>query len=174
MATAIDAKGDLIAGTGADTFSRIAAGANDLVLTAASGEATGLKYTGGYTAWTPTWGNLTIGNATVTARYSQVGKTVKFDINVIFGSTTSITGSYPSFTLPVALAKSSALISAQWLDVGTQRYFNTWYMDTSSVAYCITANVAGTYPIEAAISATVPFTWTTGDQMLISGIYEVA
>jgi hypothetical protein len=44
MATAIDAKGDLIAGTGADTFSRLAAGTNGLVLEAASGEATGLKW----------------------------------------------------------------------------------------------------------------------------------
>ena len=44
MATAIDAKGDLVVGTGADTFSRLAVGANDTVLVAASGEATGLKW----------------------------------------------------------------------------------------------------------------------------------
>jgi hypothetical protein len=44
MATAIDAKGDLVVGTGADTFSRLAVGTNDYVLTAASGEATGLKW----------------------------------------------------------------------------------------------------------------------------------
>lgn len=45
MATAIDAKGDLIVGTGADTFSRLAVGAtNGQVLTVDSAEATGLKY----------------------------------------------------------------------------------------------------------------------------------
>jgi hypothetical protein len=44
MATAIDAKGDLVAGTGADAFSRLAVGANDTVLTADSAEATGLKW----------------------------------------------------------------------------------------------------------------------------------
>jgi len=44
MATAIDAKGDLVAGTGADAFSRIAVGANNTVLTADSAEATGLKW----------------------------------------------------------------------------------------------------------------------------------
>jgi hypothetical protein len=44
MATAIDAKGDLIAGTGADTFARLAVGANDTVLTADSTAATGLKW----------------------------------------------------------------------------------------------------------------------------------
>ena len=53
MATAIDAKGDLVAGTGADTFARLAVGANDTVLTAASGEATGLKWA------TPSSGSMT-------------------------------------------------------------------------------------------------------------------
>ena len=44
MATAIDAKGDLVAGTAADTFARLAVGANDTVLTADSSAATGLKW----------------------------------------------------------------------------------------------------------------------------------
>jgi hypothetical protein len=45
MATAIDAKGDLIVGTGADTFSRLAVGGtNGHVLTVDSGETTGLKW----------------------------------------------------------------------------------------------------------------------------------
>ena len=45
MATAIDAKGDLVVGTGADAFSRLAVGAtNGQVLTVDSAEATGLKY----------------------------------------------------------------------------------------------------------------------------------
>jgi len=44
MATAIDAKGDLIAGTAADTFSRLAIGTNGQVLTADSAEATGMKW----------------------------------------------------------------------------------------------------------------------------------
>lgn len=44
MATAIDAKGDLIAGTGADTFSRLAVGTNGQFLQADSTTATGLKW----------------------------------------------------------------------------------------------------------------------------------
>jgi hypothetical protein len=44
MATAIDAKGDLVAGTGADTFAKLTVGANDTVLTADSTAATGLKW----------------------------------------------------------------------------------------------------------------------------------
>lgn len=44
VATAFDAKGDLVVGTGADTFSRLAVGTNDYVLTADSTTSTGLKW----------------------------------------------------------------------------------------------------------------------------------
>lgn len=40
----VDAKGDLLAGTAADTIARLAVGANDTVLTADSAEATGVKW----------------------------------------------------------------------------------------------------------------------------------
>lgn len=44
-ASIVDAKGDLIAATAADTPARLAVGTNGQVLTAASGEATGLQWT---------------------------------------------------------------------------------------------------------------------------------
>jgi hypothetical protein len=44
MATAIDAKGDLVVGTGADTFSKLTVGANGTTLVADSAETTGLKW----------------------------------------------------------------------------------------------------------------------------------
>lgn len=47
-ATIADAKGDLIAATADNTVARLAVGANNLVLVAASGETTGLKYQRGY------------------------------------------------------------------------------------------------------------------------------
>jgi hypothetical protein len=44
MATAIDAKGDLIVGTGADTFARLGVGTNGHTIVADSAETTGLKW----------------------------------------------------------------------------------------------------------------------------------
>jgi hypothetical protein len=44
MATEIDAKGDLVVGTGADTFARLAVGTNGHTLVADSVETTGLKW----------------------------------------------------------------------------------------------------------------------------------
>lgn len=52
--TIVDAKGDIIAATAADTVSRIAVGANDTVLTADSSTATGLKWA------TPASGGMTL------------------------------------------------------------------------------------------------------------------
>jgi len=50
MATAIDAKGDLIAGTGADAFSRLAVGNNGETLVADSTTSTGLRWQTGANA----------------------------------------------------------------------------------------------------------------------------
>lgn len=53
-ASIVDAKGDIIAATAADTVSRLAVGANDTVLTADSTSATGLKWA------TPAAGGMTL------------------------------------------------------------------------------------------------------------------
>jgi hypothetical protein len=52
--TIVDAKGDIIAATAADTPARLAVGANDTVLTADSSTATGLKWS------TPAAGGMTL------------------------------------------------------------------------------------------------------------------
>ena len=66
MATAIDAKGDLVAGTAADTFARLAVGANGTVLTADSAETTGLKWA------TPVSGGITLITSTDMAGVADV------------------------------------------------------------------------------------------------------
>jgi hypothetical protein len=69
MATAIDAKGDLVAGTGADAFTRLAVGANGTILTADSAETTGLKWAaaaGGGSLTLINTGGTTLSGATTT------------------------------------------------------------------------------------------------------------
>ena len=63
----LDAKGDLITATAADTPARLAVGTNGTVLVADSAEATGLKYTGSLTGLTTitTSANCTINGALV-------------------------------------------------------------------------------------------------------------
>jgi hypothetical protein len=77
MATAIDAKGDLVAGTGADTFAKLTVGANDTVLTADSTTATGLKWAtpgggGGMTLLaTLTLSGSSTSSGTISSAYKQ-------------------------------------------------------------------------------------------------------
>ena len=74
MATAIDAKGDLIGGTGADAFSRLAVGANETRLVADSTQATGLKYVADTTNYAiAAKGNLLAGTAADTLAALTVG-----------------------------------------------------------------------------------------------------
>jgi hypothetical protein len=80
VATAFDAKGDLIAGTGADTFARLAVGTNGQVLTADSSEATGLKFAtpagGGGKVLQVVEGFLTGNVGSTSATFADTGLTV--------------------------------------------------------------------------------------------------
>jgi hypothetical protein len=109
MATAIDAKGDLVPGTGADTFSRLAVGANGTVLTADSAETTGLKWatpaSGGFpasTVFTPTvtsqGGSIT--TYTATGSYQQSGKLVVANFKITLTNVGTASGTLYC-TLPI-------------------------------------------------------------------------
>jgi hypothetical protein len=173
--TIFDAKADLLTATANDTPARLAVGANDLLLTAASGEATGLKYTGGWTSYTPTWTNLTVGNGTLTAKYCQIGKVVFVRINLVFGSTTSISGNV-NVTMPIAPVSSfQGMANVLYEDsgVGSRQGAGPIYA-FNSTAYLGVMNTSGTYATNTDINATIPFTWTTNDGIYFNTFYEVA
>jgi hypothetical protein len=74
----VDAKGDLIAASAADTPARLAVGANNTILMADSAQSTGLKWAGTYTTYTPavsaSTGSFT--SASCTSRYLRFGNMV--------------------------------------------------------------------------------------------------
>jgi hypothetical protein len=172
MATAIDAKGDLIAGTAADTFSRLAVGSNNYFLQAASGEATGLKWGGGGTSWTPTISGVTVGNGTTQGRYYQVGSLVFFHMNFYLGSTSAVAGPITMPTPTGQIARNFQTVNASIDDfgVGLRPLMASIY---GSTIYVDAIDSSGTYANKAAISATVPFTWATNDGFTVSGFYGV-
>ena len=67
MATAIDAKGDLVAGTGADTFAKLTVGANGTLLTADSTQATGLKWAAAASGGVTSASNFVVTEETTTS-----------------------------------------------------------------------------------------------------------
>jgi hypothetical protein len=175
MATAIDAKGDLIAGTGADTFARLVVGANNTVLISDSAETTGMKWGGAWTTYTPTLTNITIGNGAITARYQQIGKTVNFQIGLSLGTTSVISG-FLQMTLPITALNAGAYSTLIYDDSAA-----TWYEgyfrnnaagNTDMYLYVILTN--GTYAAYSLSGNTVPFVWASGDYLIIRGSYEAA
>ena len=84
----VDAKGDIIAATAADTVARLAVGTNGQVLTAASGEATGLEWA------TPSSGGMTLLSTT-----NLSGTTTTIS---------SISGSYVNLFFQIQSATTSA------------------------------------------------------------------
>jgi hypothetical protein len=174
MATAIDAKGDLIAGTGADDFARLPIGTNNQVLTVDStANAMGMKWGGNWTTtWNPTINNLTIGNGTVVSRAAQIGSVVFFSITVNFGSTTTISGS-PNFLMPVA-ANSRAVFPCYILDTGVAAYVANAILPVGTTMFLDLIDTTSSRALLTSFSSTSPFTWGNGDSFTVSGSYEVA
>ena len=188
MATAIDAKGDLVVGTGADTFSRLAVGANDTVLVAASGEATGLKWAapaGGITynnistSATSPITDFTNGNATIIHRYAQSGKFVHQFLQYTWGSTTSVGGGASLLRLQnaVTIASGYSIFSAGvayfYDSSANQLFVGTARIDDQSI-YLYVEDDLGTYTRVVNSSNTVPFTWANGDILTVNVVYEAA
>lgn len=169
----VDAKGDLIAATAADTPARLAVGANDLVLIAASGESTGLKWGGGYQAYTPSRNGITVGNGTEDARYAKIGKTVFVEYRFILGSTSAI-GNDAGITLPITPAKFfNGEVTMN--DAGSMTYGGiAEYATSNGFCYLKAGNSSGTYLASSYTTSGIPFTWTTGDFISMRGFYEVA
>jgi len=93
--TILTAKGDTFAATAASTPARVAVGTNGQVFTADSTQAAGVKWANPVltTNFTPTWINLTVGNATLnTGTVCTIGDLTLFYIGFRFGSTTSVSG----------------------------------------------------------------------------------
>jgi hypothetical protein len=171
MATEIAAKGDLIVGTGSQTFDNLTAGANDLLLTAASGETTGLKYTGGWTTYTPSIRNgVTIGNGTETARWQQIGKTVFFYWKFKLGSTSAFgTGGFVQISLPKTPLYDVWMGTVDYLDAGVQHYMGLLQIDPNTTTF-----IPKYKQVVENVTTTSPFTWGTNDEVYCTGFYEVA
>jgi len=115
MATAIDAKGDLIAGTGADAFSRLAIGSNYAFLQADSAQSTGLVWNNAaFVSYTPTLsagGGGSFTSATVTGKYQRIGKVCVVKIVVSITTAGTASGSI-SVSMPFTSANDGETYAA--------------------------------------------------------------
>ena len=143
------------------------------VLTAAN-----LNSIGDWTSWTPTWTDLTVGNATNLGAYAEVNELVFVTTKLTWGSTTSAT-SYFEHTLPVAADNTTQYqLSGNCIlyNVGTAIHVGTVNVASNSAfpyaSYYSSGIGAAIYA--GNIDATSPFTWTTGDLLYMSYWYRRA
>ena len=163
------------------TGAEITTGTDDtkFVTPKALADATGSKLGGAWTSWTPTWTNVTIGNATVEAKYNQIGKTVHCRMAIKWGNTTSASG-IMFFTLPVTSVTYSGTAQTQtlgtiWMvDAGTTSYKGLVSWATTTTARVNVEKSDGTYTTIASVNATIPMTWTTDDEILAEFFYEAS
>lgn len=127
-----------------------------------------------WVVYTPAWSTVSspgpsVGNGTLMGRYKQIGKTVFVYIKLTIGSTTTNGSSEWRFTLPVTAVGSDAAIFNAIMNTGTSWYqghgMSSYYQDTQRIVVLYNTTV---------VNATVPFTWSAGNYLVISGVYESA
>lgn len=131
----VDAKGDLLVGTAADTAARLAVGTNDKILIAASGETTGLKWAAinefgaAGTDWTPQlWQGANVTSTPTYAKYIRINKMVFISIDLTATAAGTAGNAIEIRNLPVTAAAANAIRGEfVYLDAGVQFYAGTIY-----------------------------------------------
>jgi hypothetical protein len=130
--------------------------------------------TAGYTAYTPTFTNFTLGNGTITARFAQVGLTVHCYGQVALGSTSSV-GTNMTISMPTNIATTAYMVgSVNFEDVPSGSFSGSAFRATATNILPLAQNATGTYVFDNGTSATIPFTWGTNDRIIWNVIYESA
>ena len=124
-------------------------------------------------SWTATTTNPSIGNGTLTGRYTQIGKTIMGNILLICGSTTTFGSGYWIFSLPKVSASSNTPYLGNFaiLDFGTGFYVGAIIIETGIGTFITTMRDGDGY---GAFSSTLPHVWAVNDKLQIAFTYETA
>ena len=127
---------------------------------------------GAWTEYTPTWTNLTVGNAIQGSTYLQVGKTIFYSGRIDWGSTTSATATDTVVSLPVTASSRANTYrgSVYMTDSGVRAWLGVCYLvNTTTMAFGHTesGNFGG-------VNSTNPFTFATNDALTWTITYQAA
>lgn len=149
----VDAKGDLIAATAADSVSRLAVGANATVLTADSAEATGMKWAANSQGLTLLSTTTHSGNATCTI--------------------TGISTAYKNLRILVKEAESSSTAGALYLDVGAATAYSQQAFYTNGSASTTNNNLISVSGGQGFVNLTgTSLRSSNGDSIFVIDVYD--
>jgi hypothetical protein len=129
--------------------------------------------------YVPSFSNVSVGNGTLTARYTQNGKTVHFWVDIAVGSSSSVTGTIGVGT-PVTGLSTTGFVYPMGTAIAKPAGATG-----SNVFKGFTTN-EGTGPITSARvvaangangglwNATTPFAWSDGANFSLLAVYEAA
>lgn len=137
---------------------------------------------GDWTAYTPTLsGIFTNGDWTKTCRYMQIGKMVIVQIHLVAADATPMGGAgAATLTLPVTAASYSGTAGSQHLgqamliDVTGAYHLGNVAWASTTTASIFASRSSNTYTDMLNPTSTIPFTWTTSDEIHSTFIYEAA
>lgn len=128
-------------------------------------------------AWTPTLTNWVLGNGVITAAFKQIGKTVKARAVIEAGSTTTFAGSF-EMSLPVS-ARSFPQIGGTFIgighaslrDVSVPGSFNA---TVTLINQAVNISIPSATGNSQLVTGTFPFTFASGDFLILHFDYEAA
>jgi hypothetical protein len=132
--------------------------------------------------WTPTWAvesgaAPSIGNGTLTGRYTKIGRVVTVELGLVGGSTTTFGGGNWRFNYPITPASIVTggkvfTAPAYCEDAGTGWTVGTG-VGRGTTYWDIDMQPTGTVGVNR-VTFNDPFTWTTGDNLAITFTYTAA
>lgn len=126
----------------------------------------------------PSWTNLTVGNGTLTARYSQIGKKVKIFIAFVLGNTSAVGGDI-SFTPPVTASSLyttvalNVVIGNGQMTAGSTTAPTLPFFNASNASIHIGYGASSSGALTAT-GGSAPGVWTTANSFYTNLEYEAA
>jgi len=165
----------------ANTNTRLGIGTTGQVLTVAGGVPSWATPAAGgtWSAWTPTLTGFSLGNGTMVARYSQIGKTVNAWFRFQFGSTSSLAATNNWVTLPVAasgsyVANQTMSMAFFWDNTFGAAYTGKMEWKSATEVRIQVLATSGTYGYNDYAGATIPVAYATSDAWEFFITYEAA
>jgi hypothetical protein len=148
------------------TAAELAIGAAELDIAALETDVAAL--TASWISYSPTLSNITIGNGTQTHRYLRFGPTGKTIIvfnEVVFGTTTALTG-WGLFGPPFTLRSASTIWGQGTMsDISLGTNYLGFVLGSTTLIGPTAIGTAGSYASAGFTGASIPFVWASGDTL---------